>query len=125
MYEHGYCPFRIEVADFQAGCKLRIGEQSLCYSQDAQPLIKNPDQNSYYCPLLKFSIPEGVYEEISSLVDYILTIQDKENTSINLWPLVSGISRTKFKSSTMRGLEMVKLSKKVRDHLEEIIYELH
>jgi hypothetical protein len=125
MAKHGYCPFRIEVADFQAGCKLRLGMQSLCFSQDAKPLIRNPGQDSYYCPLHNFSLSNETYKEIYSLVKSILVIQDEESTSINIWPMLAGISNTKVKSVTAGGLKMVQLSQKVRDRLDEIVYELH
>lgn len=118
----GFCPFRVEVESFRAGCKLQI--KTLCYSQSMQPLLKMDDQPGYHCPILNFTLSESTYAEIDSIVQPILTIQDEENTALNLWPLLSGVANPKHNSTTPEGKWMQKLSKKVRDELEQIIYDL-
>lgn len=126
ILKQGFCPFRIEVGMHLAGCKLRMGKESLCYTQDIRPLVQRVDSpDAYYCPLLKFTLSNDAYEEISSLVEFILAIQDEESTGINLWPMLSGISNPKKKSVTTRGIRMEHLSQKVRDRLEKIVYELY
>ncbi|MFX0151920.1 MAG: hypothetical protein ACFFAJ_14115 [Candidatus Hodarchaeota archaeon] len=103
-----------------------MGKESLCYTQDIRPLVQRVDSpDAYYCPLLKFTLSNDAYEEISSLVEFILAIQDEESTGINLWPMLSGISNPKKKSVTTRGIRMEHLSQKVRDRLEKIVYELY
>ncbi|MFX0173047.1 MAG: hypothetical protein ACFE9L_14135 [Candidatus Hodarchaeota archaeon] len=103
-----------------------MGKEALCYTQDVRPLVQRADSpDAYYCPLLKFSLSNDAYEEISSLVEFILAIQDEESTGINLWPMLSGISNPKKKSITTGGIQMEHLSQKVRDQLEKIVYELY
>jgi hypothetical protein len=126
ILKQGFCPFRIEVGMHLAGCKLRIGKESLCYTQDVRPLIQRVDSpDTYYCPLLKFLLSTEAYDEISNLIESILTIQDEESTSINLWSMLSGISNPKCKPITAGGIKMERLSQKVRDRLEEIVYEIY
>ncbi len=89
-----------------------------------RPLLKKDDQPGYQCPVLHFTLSESTYAEIDSIVQPILTIQDEENTALNLWPLLSGVANPKHNSVTPEGKWMQQLSKKVRNELEKIIYDL-
>jgi hypothetical protein len=82
------------------------------------------DKPGYQCPVLHFALSESTYEEIESIVKQILKIQDEENTALNLWPMLSGVANPRHKSITPEGKGMQQLSKKVRDELEQIIYDL-
>ncbi|MFW9777583.1 MAG: hypothetical protein ACFFE8_01935 [Candidatus Heimdallarchaeota archaeon] len=118
----GFCPFRVEYESFRAGCKLQI--KTLCYSQHARPLLQMDDKPGYQCPVLHFTLSAGTYEEIESIIHKILKIQDEENTALNIWPMLSGVANPKHKSTTPEGKGIQQLSKKVRDELEQIIYDI-
>lgn len=120
--KQGFCPFRVEKRNFQAGCVLQMGLETLCYSQDIYPLIGRDSE--YYCPLLKISISSKTYEEIERIIHPILMIQDAENTSINLWPLLTGVATPQNLAKTKKGKELQKLSGRVKEELQEIIFEL-
>ncbi len=119
----GHCPFRVEILDHLPGCVLQKGKESMCYSTDERPLVFR--DSSYYCPLLpKVLISEVLYREFEKLVNYIFTIQDRENTTINIWPMLTGIANSRNKAKTPKGIAMEKLSMKVREELNEIIFEM-
>ena len=124
----GFCPSRIEKRNFQAGCVLIIGKDSLCYSQDIRPLFVMKEIQSgekiYHCPLLKFHITEKTYKEIEQILDPILAIQDEENIGINLWPIFSDQSKITnpiITLKTKKGRQMMKLSNHVREELQQIV----
>ncbi len=118
----GWCPFRIERYDFQAGCVLQLGKDALCYSQDIRPLIKHGDQ--FFCPLLRFKLSKKTYHEIELLLAPLLKVQDEHNTGVNVWPMLVGWANPKYEAITIQGKELQKLSTQVREELEEIIYNL-
>jgi hypothetical protein len=120
----GYCPFRVEVSNFKAGCVLQMGNESTCYTQDVKPLIQRAETDNYFCPLIKFELPIDIYNAISRLIEPLLTIQDHENTGINVWPMVKGISTMKNKATTPEGKEIERISQKVKDALEKIVLDL-
>jgi len=71
IIDKGYCPFRIEKRDWQAGCVLRMGKTALCYTQDLRPLLRRNDApNEYHCPLIKCSIPP--------LIEYLISFTPEE-----------------------------------------------
>lgn len=82
------------------------------------------DKPGYQCPVLHFTLSAGTYEEIESIIHKILKIQDEENTALNIWPMLSGVANPKHKSTTPEGKGIQQLSKKVRDELEQIIYDI-
>ena len=80
---------------------------------------------TFYCPLLpKVILSKETIADIEKLVRYIFTIQDQESTTINLWPMLTGIASSKNRAITPDGKAMEKLSAKVRDELDEIIFEM-
>ncbi|MHA2202629.1 MAG: hypothetical protein ACW991_02960 [Candidatus Hodarchaeales archaeon] len=119
-----FCPFRILIGDFQAGCVAQMGKDTLCYSQDARPLLPQNDQ--YFCPLLNITIPTEIYQYLERILASLLEIQDEENTGISVWPLLSSHSFIwKHKAITDEGKEMEELVEKLRGILEEIIFNLY
>ncbi len=122
ILERGFCPFRIEKSNFQAGCVLQLGKETLCYTQDARPLISQEKQ--YFCPRLSFNLSREIYEEIDLLVAPMLAIQDEENTGINIWPLVTGVANPKYEAITNKGKQMQKISSHLKEELQEIVLEL-
>lgn len=120
--ERGFCPFRIEKSNFQAGCVLQLGKESLCYTQDARPLVSKGNQ--FFCPKLIFNLSKEIYNEIEKLITPILAIQDEENTGINIWPLVTGVANPKYQAITNKGKKMQKISLHLKDELQEIVLEL-
>ncbi len=123
MKVRGFCPFRVEIPDHLPGCVLQKGTESQCYSTDERPLVHR--DTSYYCPLLpQVLISVELFKDFEQLVDYIFTIQDRENTTINIWPMLTGIANSKNKAKTPKGIAMEKLSIKVREELNEIIFEM-
>ena len=122
--QRAFCPFRILIGNFQAGCVARMGKDSLCYSQDARPLLSRNDH--YFCPLLNISISTEIYQYLEQILTPILEIQDEENTGISVWPLLSSNSFIwKHRSITNEGKEMEGLIEKLREILEEIIFNLY
>lgn len=122
--QKGFCPFRILVSDFQAGCVVQMGKEALCYSQDARPLLKK--NNQYFCPLLNINISKENYQDIDSIIKVILEIQDEENTGISVWPLFSTNSFIwKRNSITDKGKQMEELIERLRDTLETILFDLY
>ncbi|MCK4847756.1 MAG: hypothetical protein KAT16_01890 [Candidatus Heimdallarchaeota archaeon] len=120
---HGYCPFRVEIHNHMPGCVLRLGKETPCYSTDHQPLLLR--NKEYTCPQLpEVIISEETYSDIEELVNYIFTIQDRENTCINLWPMLTGIGHSRNKATTPKGKAMEGLSAKVREKLDDIIFEM-
>jgi hypothetical protein len=120
---HGYCPFRVEIQNHIPGCMLRYGKDTPCYSTDDKPLIFR--NNVYTCPLVpEVAINIEIYGHIEELVNYIFTIQDKENTCINLWPMLTGIANSRNKAKTPQGKAMEELSTRVREKLDDIIFEM-
>jgi hypothetical protein len=95
----------------------------MCYSTDERPLVfRDP---SYFCPLLpKVLISEELYKEFEKLVSYIFTIQDRESTAINIWPMLTGIANSRNRAKTPEGIAMEKLSMKVREELNEVVFEM-
>ncbi len=118
----GFCPFRIQKLEFRAGCVLKLGKEVLCYTQDLHPLLVN--NGRFFCPELQFKLSTETYKEIETFVKSILTIQDEENTATNLWTIITGMSDPKNKATTIPGKKLVKISKKVREELDEIVLNL-
>jgi hypothetical protein len=119
----GFCPFRVEIPDHLPGCVLQKGTDSQCYSTDERPIVYQ--DASYHCPLMpQVVITEELYKKFEQLVDYIFTIQDRESTTINIWPMLTGIASSKNKAKTPEGIAMEDLSIKVREELNEIIFEM-
>ncbi len=123
LLKQGFCPYRIQVDDFQAGCVLlRSAQTALCYTQDVRPLLQrttNPD--GYYCPLIKFSLDNETYEEIEQILAPLLLVQDEQNTAINIWPMLRGWSNSKDKTTSALGRRIVELSIHVKETLEELV----
>lgn len=120
---YGYCCFRIEIHNHTPGCVLRLGKETPCYSSDEKPLLLRSEK--YTCPMLpNVSISLETYSDLEKLVNYIFTIQDKENTCINLWPMLTGIANSRNKAETPKGKEMQELSKRVREKLDDIVFEM-
>ena len=125
IIRQGFCPFRVEKDNFQAGCVLRMGQTSLCYTQDTRPLLQTtsaPDEFS--CPLLKVTIGNETYEEIEEVLAPLLMVQDEQNTAINLWPMLSGWSNPKHEVTSNKGQRIVQMSVNLRRTLENIVVEL-
>ena len=119
-----FCPFRILVGDFEAGCVAQMGKSSLCYSQDARPLLSQ--NNHFFCPLLNISFSTEIYQYLEEILEPILEIQDEENTGISVWPLLSSSSFIwKQRAITTEGKEMETKIIKLREILEEIIFTLY
>ena len=119
-----FCPFRILVGDFQAGCVAQMGKDSLCYSQDVRPLL--PQNNHFFCPLMNITISNETYQYLERILTPLLEIQDVENTGISIWPLLSSNSFIwKHRAITDEGKEMEALIVKLREILEEIIFNLY
>ena len=125
ILEHGFCPFRVEKSNFHAGCVLRIGQTTLCYTQDVRPLLRrSSDPNEYYCPLIKVSIDNKIYDEFKQVLSPLLQIQDEQNTAINIWPMLKGWADPKHEVTSNEGREIVQLSLHVKQALENIVYDL-
>ncbi len=125
ILERGFCPFRVEKSNFHAGCVLRIGQTTLCYSQDVRPLLRRgtaPEE--YYCPLIKFSLDDTTYKEFEQVLSPLLQIQDEQNTAINIWPMLSGWADPKHEATSDEGRQIVHLSGQVKAALESIVYNL-
>ena len=123
MYKRGYCPFRVEILKHSPGCVLLKGKDSLCYSTDHQPLIHH--NGEYSCPLkTKVVLSEDTYALLEKIVSHFLTIQDKESTTINVWPMLKGIANSRGKTKTDKGKEMVELVRELRAELDELIFEM-
>lgn len=120
----GYCPFRVEIKNFKAGCVLQMGNESTCYTQDVKPLFQSADTENYFCPMYQFEISKAIYSGIESIIEPLLTIQDDENTGINVWPMVKGLSQMKNRATTPKGKEIEKISRKVKDELDKIVVNL-
>ena len=125
ILDQGYCPFRIEKRDWQAGCVLRMGKTALCYTQDIRPLLRRNDApNEYSCPLIKCSIDIKTYKEIEQVLSPLLQVQDEENTAINIRPMLKGWADPKHEVTTESAREIVRLSTQLKSTLEDILYEL-
>lgn len=122
VLSQGFCPFRVEVSDFQAGCVLRMGTESTCFTQDIKPLLSQDE--GYFCLLLKFNLSQEMYLAIERLIELVLTIQDSENTGINIWPIVKGLSKMKYQATTPEGKEIEEICQKIKAELEEIVLDL-
>jgi len=120
--QRGFCPFRVQKQDFRAGCVLKLGKEVLCYTQDLHPLLFN--NRRFFCPEFQFKLSLETYQEIKSFVNSILAIQDEENTATNLWTMITGMADPKNKATTIQGKKLVKISKKVREELDEIVLNL-
>ena len=122
----GFCPFRVESQElFQAGCALRLGQKSLCYTQDVRPLLhRETDPDRYYCPLLRFNLDSDLYTEIEKVLAPLLLVQDEENTAVNIWPMLKGWADSKEKARSIHGQKLVNISIHVRETLEEIVCDL-
>lgn len=122
--KRGYCPFRVLKGSFEAGCALQLGRGVRCYSQDHLPLLSKDKE--FFCPQLHFKLSQDTYSEIHKIITSILTIQDEENTAINLWPIFSRNSKITNPSQAQlgKGIEMQKISEKVRKELDEIVLNL-
>ncbi|MFX1516799.1 MAG: hypothetical protein ACFFC6_10840 [Promethearchaeota archaeon] len=119
-----FCPFRILVGDFEAGCVAQMGKGSLCYSQDSRPLLSQ--NNHFFCPLLNISFSTEIYQYLEEILEPILEIQDEENTGISVWPLLSSSSFIwKQRAITTEGKKMEAKIIKLREILEEIIFNLY
>ncbi len=101
-----------------------MGNESPCYTQDVKPLLQRAETENYFCPLIKFELPKDIYLAITRLIEPLLTIQDDENTGINVWPLVKGISNMKNKATTPEGKKIEKISRKIKAELEKIVFNL-
>ncbi|MHA1993661.1 MAG: hypothetical protein ACW97Z_03905 [Candidatus Hodarchaeales archaeon] len=125
ILEHGFCPFRVEKSNFHAGCVLRIGQTTLCYTQDVRPLLRRAtDPDEYYCPLIQCSIDSKTYNEFEQVLSPLLQIQDEQNTAINIWPMLSGWADPKHEVTSNEGRLIVQLSSQVKQALENIVYDL-
>ena len=124
ILSQGFCPFRVEVSSFQAGCVLLMGNESTCYTQDIKPLIQKKGSKDYFCPLQKFNLSQEIYLVIEQLVETILAIQDSENTGINIWPMVKGIGQMKHKATTPEGKKIEKMVKQIKFELDQIVMDL-
>lgn len=83
------------------------------------------DDKLFYCPLLpKVLLSKETITDVETLVHYIFNIQDQESTTINLWPMLTGIATSKNRAETPDGKAMEELSAKVRNELDEIIFEM-
>ena len=122
----GFCPFRVESQEmFQAGCVLRLGQKTLCYTQDVRPLLRRKtDPDEYYCPLLHFSLDSELYNEIEKVLAPLLLVQDEENTAVNIWPMLKGWADSKDRARSANGKKLVNISIHVRETLEEIVCDL-
>ncbi|PWI47862.1 hypothetical protein CEE45_09470 [Candidatus Heimdallarchaeota archaeon B3_Heim] len=126
ILEHGFCPFRVEKSNFHAGCVLRRGQTTLCYTQDVRPLLRRvtaPDE--YYCPLINFSIDNNTYNEFEQVLSPLLQIQDEQNTAINIWPMLKGWANPKHEVTSPEGRMLVQLSAQIKEALENIVYDLN
>ncbi len=123
LLKQGFCPYRIQVDDFQAGCVLlRSAQAALCYTQDVRPLLQlTTASDEYYCPLIKFSIDNETYEEIEQILAPLLLVQDEQNTAINIWPMLKGWANSKDKATSALGRRIVELSIHVKETLEELV----
>ena len=82
-------------------------------------------QNDHlFCPLTKINLSKEIYRNFEQVIAPILAIQDEESTALNCWPLLSGVSSPKHNATTFRGKEMQELSKKVRNELGDIVFDL-
>ena len=125
ILEHGFCPFRVEKSNFHAGCVLRIGQTTLCYTQDVRPLLRRVTKpEEYSCPLIKCSIDNQTYNEFEQVLSPLLQIQDEQNTAINIWPMLSGWADPKHEVTSNEGQMIVQLSSQVKKALENIVYDL-
>ncbi|MFX1334974.1 MAG: hypothetical protein ACFFAM_11105 [Promethearchaeota archaeon] len=121
--QRSFCPFRTLLNDFQAGCVVQMGKDTLCYSQDARPLLYQNDH--CYCPFIDFSISSNNCQDLERILAPILEIQDEESTGFSVWPLLSKNSFIwKHKSVTNEGKEMEKLIENLRNDLEEVIFNI-
>jgi len=125
IISQGFCPFRVEKDNFQAGCVLRMGQTALCYTQDTRPLLQTTSApDDFSCPLLKVTISTETYMEIEEVLAPLLMIQDEQNTAINLWPMLSGWSNPKHEATSNKGQQIVQLSVNLKETLENIVVEL-
>ena len=120
--KRGYCPFRVEKRNFQAGCVLQLGREVLCYSQGQKPLLFQND--TPMCPKMGFELSKETYAEIEQITNMILAIQDASSTCFNLWPMLTGVANPRYSATTGGGKVLQQLSEKVRRELEEIAFNL-
>jgi hypothetical protein len=100
-----------------------MGKESLCYSQDARPLLEK--NNQYICPQLNINFSKEIYREIESVLKVILEIQDEENIGISVWPMLARNSFFwKHKSITDEGKQIEELIERLRNNLDTILYDL-
>jgi hypothetical protein len=118
---NSYCPFRIQTPDHQAGCTLRFGLNSRCYTQEKRPLIRK--NNYFVCPILDIHISIELFNQLELFLKPILRIQDEFEISINVWPTLKGVANSLGTAESLGGLTAVKSAKFLQEMLDEIILE--
>jgi hypothetical protein len=118
-----YCPFRVQTHDHQAGCTLQFGKNINCYTQERRPLLKKG--NFFVCPKTGIQIDFKTFNQLETLLNPLMRIQDEYEIAINVWPTLKGIANPRNTAETLMGNDMVGLAKQIESELSEIILELY
>jgi hypothetical protein len=94
----------------------------MCYTQDLKPLIQKSN-SYYYCPIFSFKLSESLYQHIDEIVQLMLKFQDPMETSYNLWSLLSGTARPKYKASSKEGKRIQELGEKIKEDIRSIVHD--
>ena len=122
MTRHGYCPFRVQTESYEAGCSLQYGTSTNCYSQGVRPLIFHEEQ--FFCPKMMIKIDLETYNMVETLIKPLLKMQDEDEISMNLRPVILGLSHPKINAETILGNDLVVMARKVAKSLEEIVFNM-
>lgn len=118
-----YCPFRVQTHDHQAGCTLQLGKTIKCYTQERRPLLRK--ENFFVCPKTGIRINFKCFNQLETLLNPLMRIQDEYEIAINVWPTLQGIANPKNTAETLMGNDMVGLARQIENDLSEIILELY
>ncbi len=118
---NGFCPFRVQTPDHQAGCTLLFGLNARCYTQEKRPLIRR--NNDFICPIMSIHLSLNVYDQLEHFLEPILRIQDEFEIAINIWPTLKGLASSFYNAESHHGVNLVELAKIIQDALDEIVLE--
>ena len=118
-----YCPFRVQTHDHQAGCTLQVGKAINCYTQERRPLLRK--EKWFTCPKTGIHIDFKTFNQLETLLNPLMRIQDEFEIAINVWPTLKGIANPRNTAETLMGNDIIGLARQIEDELSEIILELY
>lgn len=118
-----YCPFRVQTHNHQAGCTLQFGKTIECYTQERRPLLRKKD--FFVCPKTGIHFAFKLFNQLETLLNPLMRIQDEYEIAINVWPTLKGIANPKNAADTLMGNNMIDLARQIENKLSEIILELY